>query len=135
VEDQREEVMTHPGGRPTDYKPEYCQEAIDLLDKGKSKIQLCRHFRIDRSTLTEWEKVHPEFSSAINRGVGYSEAVWMDKGEDNLENKNFNSRLWELNMMNRFGWMKRTDQNNKHSGDIGIHETDRKVRNADEQYK
>jgi transposase len=126
--------MKHPGGRPTDYKPEYCEEAIELLDKGKSKIQLCRHFRIAKSTLQQWEQNHPEFSAAINEGVGYSEAVWMDKGEDNLCNRDFNSRLWELNMMNRFGWMKRTDQNTKLSGDVGVHETERKFRQADSQY-
>lgn len=97
------------GGRPTDYKPEFCQIAIEFLDQGKSKIQLCRHLRIAKSTLFEWEQKYPEFSTAINKGISYSESVWMDWGQDNLTNKDFNSRLYELNMMNRFSWMRKNE--------------------------
>lgn len=96
--------MAHAGGRPTDYRPEYCQLAIDYLDEGRSKAELARYLRIARSTLDEWAKNHSEFSEAINRAVEYSEAVWIEIGRENLGNKNFNSRLYELNMKNRFGW-------------------------------
>lgn len=33
----------------------------------------------------------------------------MDWGQDNLTNKDFNSRLYELNMMNRFSWMRKNE--------------------------
>ncbi len=97
-------------GRPTLYNPEYCEQAVELLDQGKSRIELCRHFRVAKSTLQEWEANHPEFSAALNRGTDYSEAVWTQMGHQNLTNKDFNSRLYEINMMNRFGWMKKAQE-------------------------
>ena len=33
----------------------------------------------------------------------------MKQGRKNLENKEFNSTLWYMNMKNRFGWKDRND--------------------------
>lgn len=97
------------GGRPTDYKTEFCQLVIEMMDRGKSKAQICREIRINFDTFNQWEKQHPEFSEAVKAGLVYSQAEWEGYGHDNLMTKEFNSRLYELNMMNRFGWNKKTD--------------------------
>ena len=50
----------------------------------------------------------------------------------NLKNKDFNSRLWEINMMNRFGWMKKAQNNIE--ADVEFSESQRKVRDAENKY-
>ncbi len=96
-------------GRPSDYKPEYAQRALELLYNGASKVQLCREFMVHRDTIDHWENTIKEFSDAVECGCGYSEGYWIGMGHDNLNNKDFNTRLYELNMMNRFGWNKKTE--------------------------
>lgn len=107
-------------GRKTVYKPEYAQIALERLYTGMSKIQLCREFFISKDTMQEWEKRYPDFSAAVQHGVDYAEGYWIGMGHDNLNNKDFNSRLYELNMMNRFGWNKKSD--NKQEVNVKVHE-------------
>lgn len=71
------------GGRPTKYKPEYCQDLIDFFNvepyrelsdqNGKEYLMpgrfptlagWCGKKLISRQTLHEWVSVHPEFSDA-----------------------------------------------------------------------
>lgn len=119
-------------GRPTDYDPEFCQVAIEFLDEGKSRIQLCRLLRISKSTMWEWEQKYPEFSNAIEHGITYSEAVWHDKGEEHLCNKDFQTRLYELNMMNRFGWKRKHEEKSNITAEIK--EIDKKAEENKEKY-
>lgn len=96
-----------PAGRPTVYKPEYCDVVIKLMKEGAAKVEVAYELDIDRSTLDDWIAKYPEFSLAFNAAKDASEGWWTKQGRSNLENKDFNSRLWEINMMNRFGWMKK----------------------------
>lgn len=103
-------------GRPTKYDPAFCEIAKTFLEgrengKGKSKIQLCRHLRIAKSTMQLWEKIHPAFSVAIEEGLTYAEARWHDLAEENIDNKDFSCRMYELQMMNRYGWSRKVEQN------------------------
>jgi DNA-binding XRE family transcriptional regulator len=123
--------MTHPGGRPTDYKPEMCNVVKELMRQGASKAEVAYELDVDRKTLSNWEKEHEQFFLAINKGVDMSEGWWTKSGRINLTNKDFNSRLWEINMMNRFGWMKKAHNN----VDVEVSETERKIRKAEDQYK
>jgi len=56
-----------PAGRPTDYDPSYCDVARDFMEKGFSISALAGELRVDRTSLYEWEKVHPEFSHALKQ--------------------------------------------------------------------
>jgi hypothetical protein len=98
-----------PAGRPTDYKPEYCEMAREMLKQGYSKVEIAAAFDANRKTLDRWAAEYPEFSRTINEDLDFSEAWWTSEGRTNLKSKDFNSRLWEINMMNRFGWMKKAD--------------------------
>lgn len=83
-----------PVGRPTKYKPEYCEKIIEYFDV-KPYIQRTKTIRqkdgsvseieedypndlptlagfsvsidVDRDTLKEWAKVHPDFSAAYKK--------------------------------------------------------------------
>jgi DNA-packaging protein gp3 len=68
-------------GRPTEYKPEYCEQAeVYLMDsedtlteRGKLQVKLpttdgfARFLGVARSSLYLWEKSHPEFSDALDK--------------------------------------------------------------------
>lgn len=65
------------GGRPTVYKPEYCQIAHDMcLLGGATDVKLADRFGVNESTITDWKRVHPEFFRALRNGKdGADEAV------------------------------------------------------------
>lgn len=77
-------------GRPTKYKPEYCQQIIDFMQEGGELVYkyfsfegsvtrepvgrlprhlsaFARHINVTTSTLDEWCHVHPEFSEAYKK--------------------------------------------------------------------
>lgn len=93
-----------PAGRPTKYKPEYCELVISLAQDGASIKELALHIDVDRDTIYEWEKVHPEFSDALKKARSLQEAWWEKQGRIFLQGKEFNHVLWYMNMKNRFGW-------------------------------
>jgi len=58
----------HPGGRPSKYKPEYCQQALNLCLLGATDAELARSFDVIEETIREWKVDHPEFSAALKEG-------------------------------------------------------------------
>lgn len=65
-----------PGGRPTKYQPAYCEQLVEHMSEGASLLSFAAEIDVDRSTLTEWAKVHPEFSTAVTRGKAKCAAWW-----------------------------------------------------------
>lgn len=102
------------------YKADYCKQAKEMFKKGWSKIEVAAAFDVNRITLGEWCEKYPEFKKVMQGDVDFSEALWTRWGRENLTNKDFNSRLYEINMMNRFGWMKKAHE--KHDVNIKTHE-------------
>lgn len=93
-----------PGGRPTDYRPEYCKIVQDLIEEGASMAEIAYELRVARATLYRWANAHKEFGDTIKDSKEFSEGWWMKQGRLNLQNKDFSSTLWYMNMKNRFGW-------------------------------
>lgn len=58
----------HPGGRPTDYKPEYCEQAENYALLGATDVQMAGFFGVCEATITNWKRDKPEFLAAIKRG-------------------------------------------------------------------
>jgi len=59
-------VPEHTGpGRPTDYRPEYCDFLIECAEAGESQETFCALVGIEYKTLTNWTAAHPEFLQAI----------------------------------------------------------------------
>jgi hypothetical protein len=90
--------------RPSKYKPEYCEEAYEILALGKTKNAVCTAFKICRDTLGNWQKEWPDFESAIKIGLAASEAHWEEIGRAGMYNKDFNDKMFRMRMLNCFGW-------------------------------
>jgi hypothetical protein len=66
----------HPGGRPSDYKPEYSRMAkLCIEDSGFSMFKLAKLFNCARSTIYYWIEHEKEFSDAVENG----RTVWDGK--------------------------------------------------------
>jgi hypothetical protein len=89
-------------GRPSDYRPEYCAQVIELGKQGKSVVQMACAIEVAKSTLYLWEKEHPEFSDAFTRARQHAQDWWESKGQDSLEKPGFQSSLWSRSMAARF---------------------------------
>ena len=102
-------------GRPTDYKPEYCQMLIDHMAKGYSFESFAGLIRAARSSIYLWIDVHEEFSDAKKEGLELCRLFWEGKAIELIEEQSeydsvtkttttrkLNTTLWIFNMKNRF---------------------------------
>jgi hypothetical protein len=154
--------MTHPGGRPTDYTRELGEEICHAIaTSSKGLIALCKlnpHWP-DRSNIFKWRRNNLEFRDLYEQAkkdqvealVDECLDIADDTSRDSLTRINAEGEEYEVantEYMNRSRLRidtrkflaaklapKLYGEKVNVSGDIGIHETDRKVRNADEQYK
>lgn len=56
-------------GRPTGYRPEFCEKVIDLACEGYSLLGFCGVIGVSRSSVNEWLLKHPSFSEACERAA------------------------------------------------------------------
>jgi hypothetical protein len=61
-------------GRPTDYKPEYCEQAEKLCLLGHTDAELAEFFEVVVATIYNWKNEHPEFLEATKRGKEIADA-------------------------------------------------------------
>jgi hypothetical protein len=94
-------------GRPTLYDPSFCQKAIDIMKNGGSRNSVAAELGVIRETLSEWEKKYLDFSDAMKIAQTLSEQWWEKHALENLHNRDFNTKLWDINMQNRFKWSRR----------------------------
>lgn len=69
-------------GRPSDYKPEYCDEIVAHMSGGASITSFAAEIDVARSTINEWMSVHPEFSEAVKRAKAKCAAWWELQGRE-----------------------------------------------------
>lgn len=93
-------------GRPTSYKPEYCNKLIEHMKKGYSFESFGAIANVNRDTLFEWAKVHKDFSDAKRMATEHCRLFWETLGIMACQGfaKNFSAAAWIFNMKNRFGW-------------------------------
>lgn len=63
-------------GRPTTYKPEYCEQVVEYCKDGDSLTAFAADIGCCRDTITEWRKVHPSFSLACKRALALGQKYW-----------------------------------------------------------
>ena len=112
-----------PGGRPTDYKPEYCDRVIQLGKEGASIVEMACEIGVDRKTLEKtWPEAHEEFFQAFTYARQWSQVWWERKGRENLitpAGTTFQASAWSRSMAARFpdDWREKTAT--EHSGPDG----------------
>ena len=89
-------------GRPTKYKPEFCEEVTELAKTGASMAEICSHFDICRQTIDNWAATYPEFLEALTRAKLHAQAWWEALGRQGLVANKFNGKIWEVSMRARF---------------------------------
>lgn len=124
--DVNNETPKHAGGRPTDYRPEYCDSVVKWGKQGKSKAWMCAELDVVDQTLRNWCDAHPEFLEAITRGLKHSQKWWEDKGQDSLDKAGFQGSVWSRSMAARFPDDWREKQGVEHSGALEITSKDQK---------
>ncbi len=99
------------GGRPTKYKPEYCQKLIDHMAQGLSFESFAGLIDVCLDTLYEWEKKYPEFSETKKRGRRKQAIFWEGAGRDAALGKieNFNATAFVWMTKNMLGWREKQD--------------------------
>lgn len=109
-------------GRPTKYRPEMCEHVIAWGREGKSRTWMAAKLDIDRSTIDEWARVHPDFSVALARAKVLEQMWWEDKGQENLGAQSFQSSMWNRSMAARFPdeWRESTKNETELKGGVTV---------------
>lgn len=70
------EKVKRPVGRPSKYRPEYCDMVVEHMSEGASLTSFAAEIDVSRETISEWSRVHPEFSVAVKKGKAKCAAWW-----------------------------------------------------------
>lgn len=103
--------MAHPGGRPTKYKPEYCDMVVEHMKGGLSLQSFAAEIDVNIDTVNEWRKVHEEFSVAVKRGRDHQASFWEKLGRAAATGKikNTNPTIFIWMTKNMLKWRDKTE--------------------------
>ncbi len=109
-------------GRPTAYRPEFCEMVIEWGKLGKSKTWMAAELDVSKQTFYDWEKAHPDFLDATTRAMAHCQRWWEDAGQDGMRASLFNSTVWAKNMNCRFRdeWTDRQEVTGANGGAMNI---------------
>ena len=108
------------GGRPTKYKPEFCEQVVELGKQGLSLFQIAARLSISIDAFNEWREKHSEFRLAVTRAKALAQAWWEDAGMSGVQSREFNAKVWEITMRNRFSESYRESSRMELSGALTI---------------
>ena len=91
-----------PTGRPSQYKPEYCEQVIEYAKQGMGPAEIADKFDVDRSTMLKWGDVHEQFFTALTRASTAAQAWWERAGREGMTADKFNAAVWKKTMEARF---------------------------------
>lgn len=91
-----------PVGRPSKYKPEYCERVLELAKEGLGWVDYAAEFEVDRVTLYDWAEAHEDFSTALRRAKILEQKWWEAAGRNGLGAERFNALVWKTSMQARF---------------------------------
>ena len=103
-----------PAGRPSKYKPEFCDRVIELGEQGMSKVEIAAELGIYYDTFLAWQDKYPEFFESVKRATFLCQSWWERMGREATFGgcEGFNSTAFIFNMKNRFpdSWRDRKEQ-------------------------
>lgn len=62
------------GGRPSRYRKEYAEQALNYCLLGATDQDLALFFNVRESTINNWKKRHPEFVESLKKGKDLADA-------------------------------------------------------------
>ena len=68
-----------PVGRPSEYKPEYAEQARKLCLLGATDAELADFFNVTETTINNWKNDFPEFFESIKKGKLLADANVADR--------------------------------------------------------
>jgi hypothetical protein len=85
--------VTSAGGRPSLYRPEWCDVVVALAQMGKGLNHLSRLLMVNRDTISEWQSRHCDFSEACRLARAIRASVLEDALEGQARAHDVNWRL------------------------------------------
>lgn len=73
-------------GRPSKYRPVYCNELISHLSEGASIASFAAEIGVARSTINQWAEDYPDFSEALQIAKAKCSAWWERRLRDQAVN-------------------------------------------------
>lgn len=77
-----DEMAVAPVGRPTDYRPEFAEQAAKLCELGATDYELADFFGVSTVTIYRWKNTREEFCNAVKVGK--------EKADDRVERALYN---------------------------------------------
>ena len=113
--------------RPSKYDPAFCETAEEILAKGYSEAVLAGELGVCIDTVTEWKKVHDEFSASIKVGRAKGARVWEDRLIALAERNEGNATGVIFGLKNRQpdAWKDKTET--EHTGHVAVTKITRTV--------
>ena len=96
-----------------EYDPKMCERMIELGKVGKSQKAIWSELGISAGAADRFKRDYPEFADALDLSRVHSQAYYENLMLENLENKNFNSRLVEIALRGQHAGDYRDDRNQK----------------------
>jgi hypothetical protein len=84
------------------FKPEMCDELVELGKQGFSQKMMFSQIGINKAVAEDWKKKYPDFADALDMAVVHSQAYWERELLANVNNKGYNSRLAEIALRGQF---------------------------------
>lgn len=109
-----------PAGAPSKYKEAYCNEIITHCSDGSSITSFAAEIGVCRDTITEWAKVHPEFSAAVKKAKAKCGAWWERRAREGAAgtSQNINATLCIFGLKNMAPDDWRDKVETEHSGAV-----------------
>ena len=113
------EKVKRPVGRPSKYRPEYCDMVVDHMSEGASLTSFAAEIDVSRETISEWSRVHPEFSVAVKKGKAKCAAWWERLGRTGAMGGDVNPTLVIFGLKNMAAYDWRDKQELAHTSPDG----------------
>lgn len=94
-------------GRPSKYRPEFCQDVVEYMGQGFSKEAFAGKIGVSSQQIYRWMKKHKQFRTAIRKAENACQNFWEELGIRLVLAGQGNATAWIFNMKNRFrktGW-------------------------------
>jgi transposase len=116
---QTRPVAKHPGGRPSEYKPEYCQRVIDYMAQGYSLSAFAGSIRKSRETIYGWITTYPDFSHAVEVARAARLVPWEQKLRTSEKSGEVAATIFALKNTNAEEWREVRYANFEHNVSLG----------------